>query len=209
MQNETQSANGSHDNRPPKPEALEVLADGIPDTLKDRPQWVVWRYEWKPPTGRAAGKWDKPPRQARTGNLASTTDPKTWCSVEEALDAYLRGGLDGIGKVLAPDDDLSGADFDKCRHPLTGHIDPGAAFAIRRLDSYSELSPSGCGVRVLGFGKLPDGKGAKKGLAEVYCQGRYLTVTGHHLPDSPATIQERAEQLADLAARIRSGKVGP
>jgi hypothetical protein len=32
--------------RPPKPTALKVLPENIPQHLKDKPQWVIWRYDW-------------------------------------------------------------------------------------------------------------------------------------------------------------------
>ena len=33
--------------RTPRPLALAVIPENIPQELKDWPQWVVWRYEWK------------------------------------------------------------------------------------------------------------------------------------------------------------------
>jgi hypothetical protein len=51
----------------PKPEALPVLFDNIPQTLRDIPQWVCWRYEER------GGKWTKPPYQPG-GSYAKSTD---------------------------------------------------------------------------------------------------------------------------------------
>ena len=48
---------------------------------------------------------------------------------------------------------------------------------IRALDSYTEISPSGTGIRIFARGKLPPG-GRKRGRFEMYETGRYLTVTG-------------------------------
>src|SRR5262249_11684243 len=42
----------------------------------------------------------------------------------------------------------------------------------------------------------------RKGPFEVYVTGRYLTVTGHLLPETPSTIEERSEQVASVCARM-------
>src|SRR5262245_27854839 len=85
-----------------RPAALPVEPDDIPAALKQVDRWLVWRYvqDLDPETGEV--DWDKPPVNARTGGLASSTNPKTWSAFAEALAAYQdrRRGLDGIGFVL-------------------------------------------------------------------------------------------------------------
>jgi hypothetical protein len=61
-------------------------------------------------------------------------------------------------------------------------VEDWAMDIIRRLDTYTEVSPSGTGIRMFLRGALP-GTGRKKGKIEVYDQGRYLTVTGHSIED--------------------------
>src|SRR5262245_5173414 len=78
--------NGVH--APPRPTALPVLFDQIPLELRQGRQLVVWRYEWR------NGHWTKPPFQPN-GRNADSTDPETWCTIEEATAAYLAGGWDG------------------------------------------------------------------------------------------------------------------
>src|SRR5262249_30206676 len=80
------------------------FTDCIPKELRDRAQWVVWKYRKK------NGKWTKVPFQARDpAAAASTTDPTTWATFDEAWAAYLewRGHdgwrrVDGIGFVFSP-----------------------------------------------------------------------------------------------------------
>jgi len=36
------------DDRPPRSDPIEPDVDAIPETLRDRQQWIAWRYEWKP-----------------------------------------------------------------------------------------------------------------------------------------------------------------
>lgn len=58
---------------PPRPTALPVNPDEIPQELKSRQQWVVWRFTWK----AKEQKWDKPPLQVN-GKPAKANDPGTW-----------------------------------------------------------------------------------------------------------------------------------
>src|SRR5262245_14174665 len=106
------------------PKGVHLRADGdvIPQALKGSPRWVVWKYveEVDPETGE--GDFDKPPRQAaHPERLASSTNNATWAPYEVAAAAYRRGGLDGLGYVLAAEPEepeaVVGLDLDECRDP--------------------------------------------------------------------------------------------
>ena len=78
---------------PARPIAPAPILSNIPDELKARRQWVVWKYEID-----KRGKWTKPPYQAtRPSHGASHSNPKHWASYENAIHCYLKGGFDGIG----------------------------------------------------------------------------------------------------------------
>src|SRR5262249_17926175 len=94
-----------------------------------------------------------------------------------------------------------GIDLDDCRDVETGEIKPWAEEIIRDLDSYAEVSPSRTGVKVIVRGAVPAG-GNRKGDVEMYDRGRYFAVTGHRLEEAPAKVRPRAQQLADLHARV-------
>ena len=175
-----------------RPTPLPVQPDAVPAELKILPRWVCWRYTWKPNKNKPGeGDWTKPPFAARTGRKASSTDRDTWSTFDEAFEAYQRGthGFDGIGFALSagPDDplDLAGVDLDKTGNPPEGWADDAA----RALASYAEWSPSGRGLRIFLRGHLPTDARKRKGRAEAYQVGRYLTVTGHRLPDAPPDIE--------------------
>ncbi|MBI4595132.1 MAG: hypothetical protein HY730_02010 [Candidatus Tectomicrobia bacterium] len=93
-------------------------------------------------------------------------------------------------------DPSCGIDFDHCRNPETGEVEPWAMEIILRFGSYCEISPSQTGVKFWVRGTLP-GPGHKKGNIEIYDQGRYFTVTGHTL-EGFETIRDRDEILKEF-----------
>lgn len=161
----------------------------IPAELKALPHWVCWKAK---PNGE---RIEKIPVCASTGSLASSTDPETWTTYEQAKQvAETQDGL-GIGFVFQRDAGIVGIDLDKCRDASTGVVEPWAEVILRGLNSYTEVSPSGTGVHIYVRGVLPPGR-RKKGRIEAYESGRFFTVTGQHVGDTPATVEARPEQLA-------------
>lgn len=129
-----------------KPPALAVIPENIPRRLATGKRFVLWRWELR------EGKWTKPPYQPN-GQLASVDDPETWSTFTAALDAYTTGKFDGIGRTA--EDGIVGIDQDHC--VADGNIEPQARARVDLLDSYTEVSPSGTGLRTFVFGILPDG----------------------------------------------------
>ncbi|MCG6533420.1 MAG: phage/plasmid primase, P4 family [Syntrophales bacterium LBB04] len=173
---------------PPVP--LPVYPDTIPAPLKELPQWVVWQYEWRS-QNNGRGKWTKPPFQPQTGTYAKANDPETWSSWDEVWQAYQSGGYDGIGFMFHDGDGLFGIDIDHCVLENDEFTPTAQEIVTHFAHTYSEKSPSGTGLRILGYG-LPVrcGKGTTAKGIEVYnhTSPRYLTLTGHHLPNTSLTL---------------------
>jgi hypothetical protein len=182
-----------------KPPPMPVADAGIPESLKSLRRWVCWRW-----TARG-NKWDKPPLQC-DGHLASSTDPNTWTDYTSALEAHRAGHFDGIGIVLGDLGDarnLAGVDLDDCRDPLSGDYSEFASYILARLDTYAELSPSGTGLKLLLYGRLPRSKTDHERGVELYAiHGRYFTVTGQRLPGCPSEIRDRQDALTQLHAEL-------
>lgn len=166
------------------------MAFTAPVELTMRPNWVAWKLTPRP----GEPKPTKVPYDARTGRLASTTDPSTWSSFEEVCAYCTEQGANGPGYVLSADDPYVGIDLDRCRDPETGKVEEWARQVIKRLNSYTEISPSGTGIRMFVKGELPP-HGRRKGAIEIYSQARFLTITGHRLAGLPHDIQDRAQEL--------------
>src|SRR5262249_24216161 len=71
------------------------------------------------------------------------------------------------GVVLTEDTGIVGIDLDCCRDPKTGTVDSWAQAIIDEVRSYTEVSPSGTGIRIFAKGRIP-GEGRKKGPFEIY-----------------------------------------
>src|SRR5262249_31176249 len=124
----------------------------------------------------------------------------TWGNFAEALAYYSDhpGQVDGIGYVFSADDPFCGTDLDKCRNQQTGALEPWAQEMVNRLDTYAEVSPSSCGVKLWAIASKPGTRckaAYKSGAVEMYDKERFFTVTGHRLECSPATIEDRQDPI--------------
>lgn len=181
---------------------LTPTLEKIPQEPKARPQWVVWREEIR------EGEKTKVPYQPRNlKRKASSTNPDTWGTFEQAASVARTNGFHGIGYVFSPQDDYAGVDLDKCRDPETGELRYCAQVLVSYLDSYCEASPSGTGTHIITKAKWPQNAGYKKAMPcgmkiEVYDVDRYFTMTGHHLEGTPLTIEPRQAELTTLHTEI-------
>jgi hypothetical protein len=178
-----------------KPTRLRVKPAGIPDELKQLEQWVCWDDR------RRDEKWTKVPLDPKTGRAASSTNPATWGTFHQALDYYQRHDLAGIGFVFTPNDPFCGVDLDDCRDRVTKKLTPNVRKTLAALGSYTEVSPSGTGVKVFLKAQVPPG-GFRKGNVEMYHEGRYFAVTGRGLPEYPAEVRRRQQALNELHGRL-------
>ena len=183
-----------------RPVALDVRPDGIPAELKALTRWVIWSFQWEDKG------WTKPPFRVDGGGRASSTVSATWSTFDAAIAAYqsrqpLCDGTaaDGIGFAIEGSG-LFGVDLDDCRDPLSGETKRDASDIMQDLNCWTEVSPSGCGFRMIGRGALPCGR-RRRGWIEAYTTGRYFTVTGHILPGTPSLILDRQDAISAFHAK--------
>lgn len=185
----------------PEPQILQPIdvdMSRIPERLQSVNQWVVWRYEVIQ-AAEGDGEIKKPPFSPTTGKRASVTRPDTWGSFADACTACAAGHFAGVGIVLTPALGIVGIDIDHCI--TDGQISEEAQQIIQAINSYTERSPSGTGIRMFTSAKLP-GAFRRKGNIELYEDIRYLTVTGQHIASTPAAIQPRHRELYSFYHRL-------
>ena len=179
----------------------------VSDELKDYDQWLCWEEVEDGDRSRKLprvpdGSWDP----------ASTNDPSTWGTFEEAHDACeSREGV-GVGFVLTKDDPYLVVDFDGVRDPETGEVEDWVMSAVDRFDSFTEISPSGTGLHVwLKDVAKPEWWSNTKEI-DVYDSGQYITVTGDHAEDTPLSCTEPSrfedwlegkQELTDLVQAVQ------
>lgn len=169
-----------------------VQHENLPQELFSYAQWVCWRY-----VPRGAGrKPDKQPVNPHTLGNAGVGWANTWSDFDHAYAVYREHGLSGIGFVLTQDDPFVGADLDGCvgEHGCT----PYAEGIMQQLESYTEHSPSGNGLRIL-VASPGYTENRRTQELEVYAHSRFLTLTGHHVEGTPRAIATvSSEQITTL-----------
>lgn len=164
----------------------------LPATLKQIPNWISWKLEER------EGKQTKVPYVVGTTRPAAVNNPADWVRFKTAIgNVPTINANEGLGFVIngkAASLGLVGFDIDGCRNPQTSEITDWAWRLIKCLHSYTEVTPSGTGVRVWAIGDLPEGRRVfslspsagygDKVRIEVFCQGRYFTITGNRVGDA-------------------------
>ena len=172
--------------------------DNIPEELRRLNQWVC------------ANEGSKVPMQADRPYPASSTNPSTWASFEDALWAVEHGYYDYVGFVFN-DNGIVGIDLDdavECveavslsegirRYPAASSL---ALDILDLCDTYAEISKSGTGLHILLKGDIPfKGKNNLKGV-EMYKTARFFIMTGDTLT-SCQHIEENQEALDTIIGK--------
>ena len=175
----------------------------LPDELKEVNHWVC-----------ADGKR---PVSPRTGLAASTTNPATWGSFEEARSRAYSREL-GIGFVFTEDDSFVGIDLDNV---LCGdrEFEPHAKEIIEMLGSYTEISVSGRGLHIVARGtdltfqggsyQYRNDAGEQRKI-ELYRARQFFRMTGNRVRGGGASdhVESSAEGLQELLSRSTASGSG-
>lgn len=136
----------------------------IPKELRNLKQWVCSTVD------------SKVPMMATSCRNASSTDPITWGTFEEASLSVKRGNYDNVGFVFN-NNGIIGIDIDD-GYDKDGFLTELASDIIGKCMSYTEKSRSGRGCHIIIKGTLPfKGKNNLAGV-EIYKQSRYFIMTG-------------------------------
>ena len=175
----------------------------IPQELKSMRRWAVWKAIWN----EARQKYDKVPYDQSHRGL-STKDVDRWSDYESAA-ATLKlnpSRYHGLGLVFTGIEGVVGIDLDNCREGTT--IAPWAREIVEAMGSYTEISPSGHGLRIISRGTTDlDWNNHTVGI-EVYSgkSARFLTITGDTSRPRPVT-DAPPEVLGQLFTRYNTGRV--
>lgn len=149
----------------------------FPEDMKRLPNWVLWRLEDR------NNKLTKVPYQTN-GRRASPTDPKTWATHGEVLQAYKPEKYKGIGFVFSKSAGIVFIDIDHCieedglddraRDILDAFMDDEG-----KLATFVEYSQSGTGLHIYVKGEIPRCFNNRNIHVEMYDSGRFSAMTGN------------------------------
>ena len=100
----------------------------------------MWRYEQQ---GKRSTKMPYNPHIPQ--ERAKCNDPTTFSSIEKAMAVAKRNSFDGIGVGIFGN--LAGIDIDHCIDD-SGKLSPMAQDIMQTMNAYTEISPSGNGLRI-------------------------------------------------------------
>jgi len=153
--------------------------DALPPAIRDLDQWVTW----------GNGTPQKCPTQPVAGTRkASTTQPETWGTFEEALEHFDPWGGRGLGFVLTDEDPYLAFDIDCPDYPDGSLPEWLPPLDTLGCGSWVYRTPSGKGWRVVlkvdSEASIPDWwtdlsdeyEGETREIA-LTCPGKYMTVT--------------------------------
>jgi hypothetical protein len=160
-----------------------ICYDNIPLELRKLNQWVC------------ANGDSKVPMQANRPYAASSTNPATWASFEDALWAVEHGYYDYLGFVFN-DNGIVGIDLDDAI--TNGCLSSLATEIYDMCGSYAEVSKSGTGLHIFVKGDIPfKGKNNLAGV-EIYKTARFFIMTGDALGfDSIANEQSALDAIME------------
>lgn len=190
--------------------------DQFPAFLAFSPQWLVWRFIQKPGQKKPA----KMPYYATTGNLrgwphgkpkdGEPTDDQPQVDQGHELDrAHLvpldkalafaeLHDFDGVGFAFLPGDGLVGIDLDAaCADKHHAIVQACATFA--------EVSPSGTGVHIIGYGETETFKHNGVGI-EVFCGRQFFTMTGATLDGRDEVNTIPVDTIDKLRRTVQAAK---
>jgi len=175
-------------------EIRNVNPESIPVALKSRDQWILFK------AALVDGRLKKYPVTVRNRmegwNLAENQS-----SFEIAYRTFTNNSdYSGIGYVITGGDPFTCIDFDHVYNPTMEEWNQQALEEIKKLNSYTEFSPSRTGVHVFVKGKMKKAGRRKEQTdgtgREMYSDLHYMTVTGNHVPGTPFEINE-AQEIID------------
>src|SRR5262245_31987024 len=166
-----------------------------------QPRWVGWHLV----------NDNKVPLVGTSQRKAKPNDPDTWRPFDQCP-------TDRRG-IVFNGDGLGGIDLDGCRDPNTGALADWANKLIEDFGSYAEVSPSGTGVKIFATGAptklakyvwpmVGEPINGKAPQIEGYVSGRYFTVTGDKLLQTPDEIRAVPEAWARLQRRTGTKREG-
>ncbi|MCG2840187.1 PriCT-2 domain-containing protein, partial [Sandaracinobacter sp. RS1-74] len=183
------------------------MVDSITDAMRCAPIWLLWKAVVEPgkPKPRKVPYYIN--GAARSGILDSPDDRAQLGTYEQAVAAYgsSGGAYAGLAIALGPDGRggyWQGIDLDDMlAKSITDIADLWTRGPCAGL-GYVEMSPSGNGIHLIGYGRQFKSLGSNSSGIEAYAGGRFFTFTQQPIvADSPCRTYDLAEYVEQALAQ--------
>lgn len=202
----------------PRNKIVSNLRRYLPPAVRRLKSFVVFKFA---PPKKPGGKRNKLPfyvvgRKVRSGEHGSKQDKSNLVGFAEAVRLLeTERAWAGIGACALQENPVFFIDLDNCVDLNTGELTPLAA-ELLRWKTYTEISPSGKGLRmVLGGNPGVNGKNHKAGI-ELFCSKGFVTLTGmpfgkvsHQVKQATTSQMRRLRELLELPAPSRETDEDP
>lgn len=171
----------------------------LPHKLQETGLFCLWKYEEQTNKNGNKRLTKVPYNPNQPASRASSTDRTTFAPLDVAKQAFDDTSFNGLGIGIF--DGITAIDIDHCYNEDSKLKSTMAEDIMRIMHCYTEISPSGTGLRLIFFASLDYDtekyyiNNQKLGL-EVYVAGqtnKYVTVTGNAL--QMGDLEERTEEL--------------
>ena len=159
----------------------------FPNTMRTLPNWVLWKLE------TVNDRQTKVPFSIYHRH-ASSTNPKTWTTFENALRVYESSDeYSGIGFVFTLDSGIVFIDIDHCLNEH-GEGDDRMKDILSKFEgkTFAEYSQSGTGVHIFVKGTIPRSFKNDKQNVEMYAEKRFCAMTGDAIYKSDISTNQSA-----------------
>ncbi|MFP4050706.1 MAG: hypothetical protein ACLFVB_03070 [Thermoplasmata archaeon] len=180
---------------------IENLDPDDLSSLREVDNWINWIY-------RDGKKLPVGSNKSKVLHPINALDKDNQMSFEDAYRSAQYRTYIGLGFVFNEDDDFVGIDLDDCIY--FEEMDIEMMELVERLDSYTEISPSGKGLHIIVRSENIEGlktvKNSENGV-EIYPKKRFFTITGDVI-NKVSNIPYRDEDLSKVIDKYRVKKEG-
>jgi len=178
---------------------IAQIEKNAPEELRQINRWLLWASMDRD------GKATKAPCH-RGGRSIDPHNPNHWTTFNQVIEDLRAShhSVDGVAFVFSKDDDVMGIDIDDCLgiDGLHTSIDD----LVRRMDTYTEISPGGHGLKLFMRGQKPGSRCKKSGVEgadaiEMYSEKRMFTVTGNLYNGAPRVVRANQVVIEDAYRR--------
>jgi hypothetical protein len=172
----------------------------IPNELRTPPLWCQYYLKSDP---------EHPDKKPKKQPVVAWSNRANLRPLDYLLQNRKSTKHDGFQRLVDPAESLVYVDIDHCRDKNSGTIEPWAEEIVNALDTYTEASPSGTGLRIIARGKLPADH--KDPPIEIYGGhiAKLMAMTGQTLDVFHAAIESRQEQIDKLFQKVKGTAATP